>query len=230
MSVAGVSKPQAQAVGEATGGLGRLGFRPWTTRDLVTIALLIAIGGVFKGYWGGVRLALESALGPLVTGWIVGAGFSLFGVLPLLLLPKTGVATVSMVIGSIIELAVGNPFGVEVFIFNLWEGLGPDIVFALFCLANGGRIPVLGWRFAILAGIASTSLGAPYTLVTRGLGALMGSFSGYGSLAVLLFIANRLLGGVIAGAVSLGIATSLKKTGVVGETEGYQVVELERPA
>ena len=56
------------------GGLARFGFQTWTTRDLVTIALLVAVGGVFKGYWGGVRLALESSLGPLFTGWIIGAG------------------------------------------------------------------------------------------------------------------------------------------------------------
>jgi ABC-type thiamin/hydroxymethylpyrimidine transport system permease subunit len=225
MSVAGVSGSGSAVEATAPGVLGRLGFRAWTTRDLVTVALLIAIGGVFKGYWGGVRLALEASLGPLVTGWIVGAGFSLFGVLPLLIIPKTGVATLSMVIGSAIELAVGNPFGVEVFVLNFWEGLGPDIVFALFCLANGGRIPRLGWRFAVLAGIASTSLGTPYTLVTRGLASLMQGFTPYGSVAVLLLIANRVLGGIIAGAVSLGIATSLKKMGVLGETEGYRVVD-----
>ncbi len=188
-------------------GLGRLGFRPWTTRDLVTIALLIAVGGVFKGYWGGVRLALESSLGPLFTGWIIGAGFSLFGVLPLLIIPKTGVATVSMVAGSVIELAVGNPFGVEVFVFNFWEGLGPDIR-----------------KFAILAGIASTSLGAPYTLVTRGITALMRNFEGYGQYAVWLFLANRVLGGVICGAAGLALANSLRTMGVIGREEGYRVV------
>lgn len=211
----------------APSGLARLGFLPWTTRDLVTIALLIAVGGVFKGYWGGVRLALESSLGPLFTGWIIGAGFSLFGVLPLLLIPKTGVASVSMVAGSVIELAIGNPFGVEVFILNFWEGLGPDIILALFYLANGGRTPVLGWKFVLLAGIASTSLGAPYTLITRGLASLMRNFEGYGQYALALFLANRVLGGVICGAAALGIARTLKKMGVVGQAEGYRVVQAE---
>jgi len=206
-------------------GLARLGFLPWTTRDLVTIALIIAVGGVFKGYWGGVRLALESSLGPLFTGWIIGAGFSLFGVLPLLLIPKVGVATVSMVAGSVIELAIGNPFGVEVFILNGWEGLGPDIILALFYLANGGRTPVLGWKFVLLAGIASTSLGAPYTLVTRGITALMRNFEGYGQYALALFLANRVLGGIICGSAALGIARTLKKMGVVRQDEGYRVIE-----
>jgi ABC-type thiamin/hydroxymethylpyrimidine transport system permease subunit len=206
-------------------GLARFGFRAWTTRDLVTIALLIAVGGVFKGYWGGVRLALESSLGPLLTGWIVGAGFSLFGVLPLLIVPKTGVATLSMVLGSIIELAVGNPFGVEVFILNFWEGLGPDIVLALFYAANRGQTPRLGWTFAVLAGIASTSLGAPYTLVTRGLTALMGSFTGYGQWALALFLANRVLGGILAGLAALAIANTLRAMGVIGREEGYRVVK-----
>lgn len=206
-------------------GLARFGFLPWTTRDLVTIALLIAVGGVFKGYWGGVRLALESSLGPLFTGWIIGAGFSLFGVLPLLIIPKTGVATVSMVAGSVIELAVGNPFGVEVFILNFWEGLGPDIVLALFYAANGGRTPRLGWNFVILAGIASTSLGAPYTLVTRGLAALMRNFTGYGEWALALFLANRIAGGILCGAAALALANTLRAMGVIGRDEGYRVVE-----
>ena len=207
------------------GGLARFGFQTWTTRDLVTIALLVAVGGVFKGYWGGVRLALESSLGPLFTGWIIGAGFSLFGVLPLLLVPKTGAATLSMVIGSIIELAIGNPFGVEVFIFNFWEGLGPDIVLAVFYAANGGRTPELGWKFVLLAGIASTSLGAPYTLMTRGLGALMRNFDNYGQYAFMLFLANRLLGGVLCGIAALGLSRTLRKMGVVGRDEGYRVLE-----
>lgn len=203
----------------------RLGFRPWTNRDLVTIALIIAIGGVFKGYWGTVRLVLESSLGPLFTGWIIGAGFSLFGVLPFFLVPKVGVSTLSMVVGSVIELAVGNPFGVEIFILNFWEGLGPDIIFALFFLANGGRTPSLTLRLAILAGIASTSLGAPYTLVTRGITALMRNFNGYGEWALALFLANRVLGGVICGAAAYGIAGTLHRMGVLGRDEGYQVVE-----
>jgi ABC-type thiamin/hydroxymethylpyrimidine transport system permease subunit len=206
-------------------GLARFGFQTWTTRDLVTIALLVAVGGVFKGYWGGVRLALESSLGPLFTGWIIGAGFSLFGVLPLLLVPKTGAATLSMVVGSIIELAIGNPFGVEVFVFNFWEGLGPDIVLAGFYAANGGRTPELGWKFVLLAGIASTSLGAPYTLFTRGLGALMRNFEGYGQYALILFLANRVLGGVLCGIAALGLARTLRKMGVVGRDEGYRVLE-----
>lgn len=206
-------------------GLARFGFLPWTTRDLVTIALLIAVGGVFKGYWGGVRLALESSVGPLFAGWIIGAGFSLFGVLPCLMIPKVGVATVSMVAGSVIELAIGNPFGVEVFILNFWEGLGPDIVLAIYYVMNGGRTPKLGWTFAILAGIASTSLGAPYTLVTRGITALMRNFTGYGEWAVALFFANRLLGGVICGAAALGIANTLRSMGVIGKDEGYRVVD-----
>ena len=206
-------------------GLARLGFLPWTTRDLVTIALIIAIGGVFKGYWGGVRLALESSIGPLFTGWIVGAGFSLFGVLPLLLIPKTGVASVSMVVGATIELAVGNPFGVEVYVLDFWEGLGPDIILAIFYLMNGGRTPVLGWRFVLLAGIASTSLGAPYTLITRGLDSLMRNFNGYGQAALALFFANRILGGVICGAAALGISRTLTRMGVVGQADGYREIE-----
>ncbi|MFN8525474.1 MAG: ECF transporter S component [Chloroflexota bacterium] len=205
--------------------LTRLGFRSWTTRDLVTIALIIAVGGVFKGYWGGVRLALESSLGPLFTGWIIGAGFSLFGVLPLLIIPKTGVATVSMVLGSFIELAIGNPFGVEVFILNFWEGLGPDVVLAIYYWLNGGQTPKLGWSFALIAGIASTSTGAPYTLITRGLAALMRNFTGYGEWAFALFLANRVLGGIICGAAALGIARTLERMGVIGQGEGYQVVD-----
>jgi ABC-type thiamin/hydroxymethylpyrimidine transport system permease subunit len=216
---------KAESSSPEPSGLARLGFLPWTTRDLVTIALIIAIGGVFKGYWGGVRLALESSIGSLFTGWIVGAGFSLFGVLPLLLIPKTGVASVSMVVGATIELAVGNPFGVEVYVLDFWEGLGPDIILALFYLLNSGRTPALGWRFVILAGIASTSLGAPYTLITRGLDSLMRNFTGYGQAALALFFANRVLGGVICGAAALGIYRTLAKMGVVGQAEGYREID-----
>jgi hypothetical protein len=45
--VASEAAPTASA--PEPSGLARLGFLPWTTRDLVTIALIIAIGGVFKG-------------------------------------------------------------------------------------------------------------------------------------------------------------------------------------
>lgn len=206
-------------------GLGLLGFQPWTTQDLVTMALLVAVGGVFKGYWGGVRLALESALGPILTGWIVGAGFSLFGVLPLLLIPKTGVASVTMVIGSVIELAIGNPFGVEVFVFNFWEGVGPDIVLALFYLANRGNTPAVGWRFAILAGIASTSLGAPYSIVTRGFVSLIRGFSSWGQWALILYVISRVAGGILAGLAAIAIANSLRAMGVLRQGERYTTVK-----
>jgi ABC-type thiamin/hydroxymethylpyrimidine transport system permease subunit len=130
-----------------------------------------------------------------------------------------------MVAGSQIELAIGNPFGVEVYILNFWEGLGPDIVLAIFYWLNSGQRPVLGWKFALIAGIASTSLGAPYTLITRGLAALMRNFTGYGEWAFALFMANRVLGGVICGAAALAISRTLHSMGVVRSGEGYRVVE-----
>jgi hypothetical protein len=53
----------------------------------------------------------------------------------------------------------------------------------------------------------------------------MRNFTGYGEAAFALFLANRIVGGILCGAAAYGIAQTLKKMGVVGQSEGYRVVQ-----
>ncbi|MGB9728007.1 MAG: ECF transporter S component [Nitrososphaeria archaeon] len=109
------------------GGVSKRGFMSlYTVRDVVLMGALIAVSGVFKGFWGIGRAQIEALVGPLI-GPVFSVGFYMWGVLAAVLVGKIGVGTIVMVPGTFIELAVGNPYGALVFVYNFIEGLSADV-------------------------------------------------------------------------------------------------------
>jgi energy-coupling factor transport system substrate-specific component len=102
-----------------------------STKEWVYMMLLIAVGGVIKGYNGILRMILETAFGTWGSTFSSGL-FYFWGLLAVFLVPKFGSATLTMTLGTAIELWVGNPYGWLVWVYNFVEGLGADIAFGLF--------------------------------------------------------------------------------------------------
>ncbi|MDF1514413.1 MAG: ECF transporter S component [Anaerolineae bacterium] len=178
----------------------------YTTRDVVVMAALIAIGGVAKAYWGQLRMVLEAAFGPYAE-FVIGPGFYIWGILACNLVRKPLSGTISMTIGSAVEILAGNPFGLPVFLFNFWEGFGPDISYNL--IFRNKRYDLL---VAIIGGILSADLGLVYGWYYFG-------FSQLPALAFIIYVIEVTLSGVAAGIIGYYLAKALERIGVKPPSE-----------
>ncbi len=173
----------------------------YTTRDIVVMAALIAIGGVFKAYWGQLRLLFESVVGPYAE-FVIGPGFYLWAILACYLVRKPLSGTISMVLGGVVEILAGNPFGLPVLLFDFWEGFGPDISYN-FIFKNKRYDLVV----AIIGGILSADLGLVYGWIYFG-------FSKLPIIAFIIYVIEVTLSGVAAGLIGYYLAKGLERIGV----------------
>ena len=127
----------------------------WRVVDIVVAAVLgVACGLIFFawnsiGYaWFTTMDALTPGLGGIAAGiWFLG------GPLGMLIIRKPGAAILVELIGAIVSALLGNVWGITTLYSGLAQGLGAELVFALFAYRNF-KLPV-----ALLAG-AGAGLGA----------------------------------------------------------------------
>jgi len=172
----------------------------YTTYDIVVMGALIAVGGIFKTWWGQFRMIFESFAGPYAEV-LIGPGFYIWGILACYLVRKPFSGTISMVIGGVIEIIAGNPFGLPVLLFNFWEGLGPDIAYGIFRLRKY-TLPV-----AILAGLFASFLGVFYGWYYFG-------FAQLPVVAFIVYLGAHVVSGVLAGVIGHYLAVALDRIGV----------------
>lgn len=123
----------------------------WRVVDIVVGAVLgVAIGLVFwawntiGGAWWGAMDALTPGLGGIAVGiWLIG------GVIGGLVIRKPGAALLVEVIAAIVSMLIGNVWGVSTVLSGLVQGIGAEVVFALFAYRRF-TLPV-----AALAGIGA---------------------------------------------------------------------------
>jgi energy-coupling factor transport system permease protein len=173
----------------------------YTTYDIMVMAVLIAAGGVLKAYWAQVRVIVESLTGPFGSSIIIGPGFYMFAILACYLVRKPLSGTISMVLGGVIEILAGNPFGLPVLLFNFWEGLGPDIAYAIF------RFKKYTLWVALIAGLLASYFGVFYGWYYFG-------FSKLPFTQFLIYLLTRFLGGLLAGILGHYLGVGLEKVGV----------------
>jgi energy-coupling factor transport system substrate-specific component len=127
--------------------------RSWRVVDIVVAAVLgVATGLIFwawngAGYaWFGAADALTPGLGGIAVGiWLLG------GVLGGLVIRKPGAALVVELIAAIVSALIGNVWGISTVLSGLVQGLGAELVFALF-LYRRFTLPV-----AMLAGVGAAA-------------------------------------------------------------------------
>ncbi|HEY9306172.1 MAG TPA: ECF transporter S component [Microbacterium sp.] len=125
----------------------------WRVVDIVVAAVLgVAIGLVFwawntVGYaWFIAMDGLTPGLGGLAVGiWLIG------GVIGGLVIRKPGAALLVEVIAAIVSMLIGNVWGVSTLLSGLVQGLGAELIFALF-LYRRFTLPV-----AMLAGAGAAA-------------------------------------------------------------------------
>jgi len=123
----------------------------WRVVDIVVAAVLgVATGLIFwawntVGYaWFEAADALTPGLGGIAVGiWLIG------GVIGGLVIRKPGAALVVEVVAAIISMLIGNVWGVSTVLSGIVQGLGAELIFALF-LYRRFTLPV-----AMLAGVGA---------------------------------------------------------------------------
>jgi ABC-type thiamin/hydroxymethylpyrimidine transport system permease subunit len=122
------------------------------TRDLVTIAVLSALGGALSTFIGYLGLLLNTAIGtPFGAGQFLSGLHVFWLVLAMGLIRKTGAATATGLLKGFVELFTGSTHGIIVVLVSLIQGLIIDIGF----YAIGQRDSLLLW--SIIGGFASAS-------------------------------------------------------------------------
>lgn len=134
----------------------------WRTVDLLTVAFLGAAFGVAYWGWGilynGPLSALQFAFAPL--GGLFAGTWFIAGVVGGLVVRRPGAALLCEVIAALVSMLPGTEWGATVLVSGIVQGLGAELVFALF-----------GYRFfgllaAVLAGAMAGPFAAAYESTT----------------------------------------------------------------
>lgn len=135
----------------------------WRVVDIVVAAVLgVAIGLVFWGWntigyaWFGAADALTPGLGGVAVGiWLLG------GVVGGLVIRKPGAALVVELVAAIVSMLIGNVWGVSTVLSGIVQGLGAELIFALFFYRRFGVVvaglagagaAVAAWIFELFYG------------------------------------------------------------------------------
>ena len=174
----------------------------WRVIDIVTAAVLGVATGVIFVIWNSVGYAWYVAVDAVTPGfggiavgiWLLG------GVLGGLIIRKPGAALFVEVLAAIVSMLFGSQWAIETIYSGIAQGLGAEIVFALF-LYRSYRLPV-----AILAGIGAAVGAWTLELFTSG-----NLEKGVGFLAIYLgtlIISGALLAGVLGWVITRALAAT----------------------
>jgi energy-coupling factor transport system substrate-specific component len=165
----------------------------WRVVDIVVAAVLgVAIGLVFwawntVGYaWFTAMDGLTPGLGGLAVGiWLIG------GVIGGLVIRKPGAALLVEVIAAIVSMLIGNVWGVSTVLSGLVQGLGAELIFALF-LYRRFTLPV-----AMLAGAGAAAGAWVFELFYGSSPNILKTFEFNAIYLVSLIVSGALLAGVV---------------------------------
>jgi len=179
--------------------------RGWRPVDIIVAAVLgIALGVVYwlwdtPGYaWYGAADALTPGLGGIANG-----GWLIAGVAGGLVIRKPGAALFVELLAAVVEMAIGNQWGITTIYSGLAEGAFIELVFALFLYRR------FNLGVAILAGAAGGLGEWLLELVAFGNAQKSAAFN-----AVYL-VSTVVSGAVLAGVVGWLLVKALAATGVL---------------
>jgi energy-coupling factor transport system substrate-specific component len=190
-----IEKPQAAT--------SRSKYR-WRVVDIVVASVLGVASGIIFWAWGLAWTPLSGLLAftPGLEGLLAG-GWLFAGVLGGLVIRKPGAAIFTELVAAVVSALIGTQWGFSTLIWGLIEGLGAELVFAIFLYAN--------WR---LWGALVAGAGAGVAV-----GLLDTSFTSYAALdfgfKLVYFFAAVISGIVLAGLLSWLAVRGLARTGAL---------------
>jgi len=170
----------------------------WRPRDIVLASVVGVVSGGLFVLWNIANVPLLEPLGAVLPGfqalghgvWLVG------GLLTALVVRKPGAALYGEILASTVSALVGNQWGVITLVYGAVQGLGAELIFALFAYR------AWGWIAALVAGAGSgVAMGAlDLALYYAGAGTAFMTIYGISSVA-----SGALLAGLGSWAITRGL-------------------------
>ncbi|MEJ3403739.1 ECF transporter S component [Rathayibacter sp. YIM 133350] len=176
----------------------------WRVIDIVVASVLGVAAGLVFVLWNIVSNPISAPLTVLLPGLqaLVGGGWLFAGVLVALVIRKPGAALFGELVAAAVSALVGNQWGPLTLESGLVQGLGAELVFAVF-LYRRWNLPV-----ALLAGAVSGLALAINDLILW--------YPGSGSAFSIIYIVAAIVSGiVIAGLLSWLVVRGLARTGAL---------------
>lgn len=176
----------------------------WRVIDIVVASVLGVAAGLVFVLWNIASNPISAPLGALLPGLqaLVGGGWLFAGVLTALVIRKPGAALFGEIVAAAVSALVGNQWGPLTLESGLVQGLGAELVFALF-LYRRWNLPV-----ALLAGALSGLALAINDLILW--------YPGSGSTFSTLYVVSAIVSGtLIAGLLSWFVVRGLARTGAL---------------
>jgi ABC-type thiamin/hydroxymethylpyrimidine transport system permease subunit len=190
-----------------------------TTKDLVTIALLSALGGVLSTYLGYLGNLINHAFGvPFGAGQFLAGMHVLWIALAVGITRKKGVGTLTGTVKGIVELFMGSTHGIVIVLVSLVQGAIVDL-FLFSDKTKAARNPI---SYGIAGAVASASNVVVFQVFF---------FSGVP--LVLIAMLCMLAGGsgmIFCGWLASEMLSSLEHAGVIESKEGRKGDVLRAPS
>ncbi len=176
----------------------------FSTRDLLMMAALAALGGVAGTYISAAGRVINSLIGiPGSMQWAAGLHV-LWLTLAVGLTGKPGAGTVTGILKGFVELLTGNPHGVLVVLVDVVAGILVDVGFLPF--RDKDRLP----GYLLAGGLAALS----NVIIFQLFAVLPADLLSYGAILLLTVVAG-LSGVVFAGFLGHTLTRTLRRTGIV---------------
>ncbi|WP_081689811.1 ECF transporter S component [Leifsonia xyli] len=176
----------------------------WRVVDIVVASVVAVASGVVFWAWGQAWNPLSGPVTALLPGFqgILNGPWLFAGVLVALIVRKPGAALYGEVVAAVVSMLVGTQWGFATLFSGVVQGLGAEIVFALFLYAKWTLPPAL--LAGAGAGLAESVLDLFYSYP--------GVAPGF---AIVYTVTTTISGVVVAGLGSWALVRALAKTGAL---------------
>lgn len=176
----------------------------FSTRDLLIMTVLAALGGVSSTYVNTLGDTIHAALGlPGATQWAAGLHV-IWIVLGVGILHKPGTGVFIGLLKGAVELFSGNSHGVIILLIDLVAGLLVDFGFLLFSKKDTLMPYLIGGGLAAASNVLVFQLFASLPLNTLGITAM-----------ITLFVVAFFSGIIFSGVIPYYLVNAMKKAGVI---------------
>ena len=190
----------------------------WRVVDIVVASVLAVAAGLVFVFWNVASNPITAPLSAALPGLqaLAGGGWLCAGVLTALVIRNPGAALYGELVAATVSALVGNQWGVLTIESGLVQGLGAELVFALF-LYRRWNLPV-----AVLSGAAAG--------VTLAINDLILWYPGSTTAFAAIYTGSAVISGaLLAGVLSWLVVGGLAKTGALSRFASGRVVPTRQP-
>jgi energy-coupling factor transport system substrate-specific component len=176
----------------------------WRVVDIVVASVVAVAAGVVFWVWGQVQNPISGPVSAVLPGFqgLLNGPWLFAGVLTALIVRKPGAALYGELVAAIVSALIGTQWGFATLLSGVVQGLGAEIVFAIFLYANWKLVP------AILAGAGAGLAESILDLLYWYPGAKP-------EFAAVYAITTTVSGALVAGLLSWLLVRALARTGAL---------------